>query len=86
MINMEFYFDGTQAWPDGCGTRVCRGGGEGVSKEGGRLQAGPDGATGLLGTEGRDVCISNIPSVPAFTAWLLLGGVGIPGATARVPG
>lgn len=49
MVNIEFYFDETQAWPDGCGTQVCRGDGEGVSEEQGRLQNGPDGATGAPG-------------------------------------
>lgn len=34
MVNVEFYFEETQAWPDGCGTWVFRGDGEGVSEDG----------------------------------------------------
>lgn len=33
---------------------------------------------GLLGTERRDLCLSNMPSVPLFAAWSLLSGVEYP--------
>ena len=44
----------------------------------GGLQHGPNNAKGLLGTEGRDLCLSDAPSVPLFRAWVLLTGVEYP--------
>ena len=57
---------------------MCRGNGERVWEVRGRLQHGPDNAKGLLGTEGRDLCLSDAPSVPLFRAWVLLTGVEYP--------